>query len=169
METLGWIRPITPMNWYFHKKLSTLNLIFFHLRLVKKYNDFKTSESQTTEDKYSSTMSSIFLFISWKLWCQGDFSFIGRVIGKVICHLIGLRCRSLRSQIFAHNQSASHFHTTSAGNLYRFMAPLYYHINIFFNAGRSLVHNCTIFLCSLDVRNDQCRGPSIKEKDHLVG
>ena len=37
-----------------------------------------------------------------------------------------------------------------------------------------LVHNCTIFLCSLDVRNiddisDQCRGPSIKEKDHLVG
>ena len=31
--------------------------------------------------------------------------------------------------------------------------------------------NCTIFLCSLDVRNidDQCRGPSIKEKDHLVG
>ena len=35
----------------------------------------------------------------------------------------------------------------------------------------NLVHNCTIFLCSLDVRNidDQCRGPSIKEKDHLVG
>ena len=29
----------------------------------------------------------------------------------------------------------------------------------------------TIFLCSLDVRNidDQCRGPSIKEKDHLAG
>ena len=28
-----------------------------------------------------------------------------------------------------------------------------------------LVHNCIIFLCSLDVRNtgDQCRGPSIKE------
>ena len=34
-----------------------------------------------------------------------------------------------------------------------------------------LVHNCTIFLLPLDVRNidDQCRGPSIKEKDHLVG
>ena len=34
-----------------------------------------------------------------------------------------------------------------------------------------LVHNCTIFLCSLDVRNidDQCRGPNVKEKDHLVG
>ena len=32
-----------------------------------------------------------------------------------------------------------------------------------------LVRNCTIFLCSLDVRNDQCRGPSIKEKDHPVG
>ena len=127
------------------------------------------------QDKYSSTMSSIFLFISWrhlfwwKLQCQGDFSFIGWVIGKVICHLIGLRCRSLRGQIFAPNQPASHFHTTSAGNLYRFMAPLYYHINIFFNAGRSLVHNCTIFFCSLDVRNDQCRGPSIKEKDHLAG
>ena len=32
-------------------------------------------------------------------------------------------------------------------------------------------HNCTIFLCSLDDGNkdDQCRGPSIKEKDHLVG
>ena len=30
-----------------------------------------------------------------------------------------------------------------------------------------LAYNCTIFLCSLDVRNidDQCRGPSIKEKD----
>ena len=38
-------------------------------------------------------------------------------------------------------------------------------------AQKVLVHNCTIFLCSLDVRNidDQCRGPSIKEKDHLVG
>ena len=34
-----------------------------------------------------------------------------------------------------------------------------------------LVHNCTIFLCSLDVGSidDQCRAPSIKEKDHLVG
>ena len=34
-----------------------------------------------------------------------------------------------------------------------------------------LVHNCTIFLCALDVRNidDQCRGPSIKERDHLAG
>ena len=35
-----------------------------------------------------------------------------------------------------------------------------------------VVHNCTIFLCSLDVKyiyDDQCRGPSIKEKDHLVG
>ena len=33
----------------------------------------------------------------------------------------------------------------------------------------SLVHNCTIFFCSLDVRNidDQCRGPNVKEKDHL--
>ena len=32
-------------------------------------------------------------------------------------------------------------------------------------------HNCTLFLCSLDVRNigDQCRVPSIKEKDHLAG
>ena len=41
----------------------------------------------------------------------------------------------------------------------------------------TVVHNCTIFLCSLDVRNidvdididDQCRGPSVKEIDHLVG
>ena len=34
-----------------------------------------------------------------------------------------------------------------------------------------LVHNCTIFLCSLDVINidDQCRGPNVKEKDHLDG
>ena len=34
-----------------------------------------------------------------------------------------------------------------------------------------VVHNCTIFLCSLDVRNidDQCRGPNIKEKDHIAG
>ena len=34
-----------------------------------------------------------------------------------------------------------------------------------------LVHNCTLFLCSLDVGNidDQCRGPSKKEKDHLAG
>ena len=33
-----------------------------------------------------------------------------------------------------------------------------------------LVHNCTISLCSLDVRNidDQCKGPSITEKGHLV-
>ena len=32
-------------------------------------------------------------------------------------------------------------------------------------------HNCTLFLCSLDVRNigDQCRVPSIREKDHLAG
>ena len=31
-------------------------------------------------------------------------------------------------------------------------------------------HNCTLFLCSLDVGNigDQCRGASIKEKDHLL-
>ena len=37
--------------------------------------------------------------------------------------------------------------------------------------GEDLVHNCTIFLGSLDVRNihDQCICPSIKEKDHLVG
>ena len=36
---------------------------------------------------------------------------------------------------------------------------------------RFLIHNCTIFLCSLDVGNidDQFRGPSIKEEDHLVG
>ena len=36
--------------------------------------------------------------------------------------------------------------------------------------GEDLVHNCTIFPGSLDVRNidDQCRGPSTKEKDHLV-
>ena len=35
----------------------------------------------------------------------------------------------------------------------------------------SIVHNCTIFLCSLDVRDidDQCRGPSTKEKGHLAG
>ena len=34
-----------------------------------------------------------------------------------------------------------------------------------------IVHNWTLFLCSLDVGNkdDQCRGPSTKEKDHLVG
>ena len=34
-----------------------------------------------------------------------------------------------------------------------------------------LVHNCTIFLSSLDIGNidNQYRGPSIKEKDHLVG
>ena len=34
-----------------------------------------------------------------------------------------------------------------------------------------LANSCTIFLCSLDVRNtdDQCRGPSVKEKDHLAG
>ena len=34
-----------------------------------------------------------------------------------------------------------------------------------------LVHNCTIFLSSLDIGNieDQCRGLSQKEKDHLVG
>ena len=34
----------------------------------------------------------------------------------------------------------------------------------------SLVHNCTIFLCSLDAGNidDQCRCPSKNEKDHLV-
>ena len=36
-------------------------------------------------------------------------------------------------------------------------------------ARKIVVHNCTIFLCSLDVRNidDQCRGPNVKEKDHL--
>ena len=36
---------------------------------------------------------------------------------------------------------------------------------------RFLLLNCTIFFCSLDIGNidDQCRGPSIKEKDHLVG
>ena len=35
----------------------------------------------------------------------------------------------------------------------------------------SLVHNCTIFLCHVDVGNidDQCRCPGIKEKDHLAG
>ena len=34
-----------------------------------------------------------------------------------------------------------------------------------------LAHNCTIFLCSLDVANidDHCRIPSIKEKYHLAG
>ena len=34
-----------------------------------------------------------------------------------------------------------------------------------------LVHNCTIFLSSLDIGNidNQYRGPSIKENDHLVG
>ena len=34
-----------------------------------------------------------------------------------------------------------------------------------------VVHNCTTFLCSLDVGNidDQCRGPIIKEKDHRAG
>ena len=34
-----------------------------------------------------------------------------------------------------------------------------------------IVHNCTIILFSLDVGNidDQCRGPSIKEKGHLAG
>ena len=39
------------------------------------------------------------------------------------------------------------------------------------DTGLYLVHNCTIFLCSLDVRNidDQCRGPNVKEKDHLDG
>ena len=38
-------------------------------------------------------------------------------------------------------------------------------------ADDDVVHNCTIFLLPLDVRNidDQCKGPSIKEKDHLVG
>ena len=33
-----------------------------------------------------------------------------------------------------------------------------------------LVHNCILFVCSLDVGyivDDQCRGPSIREKDHL--
>ena len=41
----------------------------------------------------------------------------------------------------------------------------------FVEEAEKLVHNCTIFLLPLDVRNidDQCRGPSIKEKDHLVG
>ena len=34
-----------------------------------------------------------------------------------------------------------------------------------------LIHNCTIFLCSLDVGNidDQRRGPTLKEKDHRAG
>ena len=32
-----------------------------------------------------------------------------------------------------------------------------------------LVHNCTIFLCSLDVLDDRGRSHNIKEKDHLVG
>ena len=37
-------------------------------------------------------------------------------------------------------------------------------------ARKMLVHNCNIFLCSLDVRNyDQCGGPNIKEKGHLEG
>ena len=33
-----------------------------------------------------------------------------------------------------------------------------------------VVHNCTIFLCSLDVgiTDDQCRGLSVKEKGHLA-
>ena len=33
------------------------------------------------------------------------------------------------------------------------------------------VHECTIFLCSLEIGNihDQCRRPSIQEKDHLAG
>ena len=37
--------------------------------------------------------------------------------------------------------------------------------------GLEVIHNCTIFLCSLDVRNidDQCRGPNIKEKIILLG
>ena len=41
----------------------------------------------------------------------------------------------------------------------------------FVEEAEKLVHNCTIFLLPLDVRNidDQCRGPSIREKDHLVG
>ena len=44
----------------------------------------------------------------------------------------------------------------------------------YFSDRKKLVHHCTIFLCSLDVGNtddtdDQCRGPSIKDKDHLVG
>ena len=35
----------------------------------------------------------------------------------------------------------------------------------------TLLHNCTIFMWSLDVGNmdDQCKGPSIKGKDHLAG
>ena len=44
----------------------------------------------------------------------------------------------------------------------------------YFSDRKKLVHHCTIFLCSLVVGNtddtdDQCRGPSIKDKDHLVG
>ena len=33
------------------------------------------------------------------------------------------------------------------------------------------VYICTVYMCSLDVGNidDQCRGPSVKEKDHLAG
>ena len=35
---------------------------------------------------------------------------------------------------------------------------------------RSLVHNCTIFLYSLDVRNDDpYRNPNMNNKDHRVG
>ena len=34
-----------------------------------------------------------------------------------------------------------------------------------------IVHDCNIFRCSLDVGNidDQCRGPSMMETDHLAG
>ena len=40
-----------------------------------------------------------------------------------------------------------------------------------FDFCQNLVHYCSIYLCSLDVGNidNQCRGPSIKEKDHLAG
>ena len=39
------------------------------------------------------------------------------------------------------------------------------------DASSSLVHNCTIFLCSLDVRNidDPYRNPIMNNKDHRVG
>ena len=42
-------------------------------------------------------------------------------------------------------------------------------LKIFFYLGGLLVHNCTIFLCSLDVRNDPYRNPNMNNKDHRVG
>ena len=55
------------------------------------------------------------------------------------------------------------------------LSPFPHSLSIFSHPGcqdgTSLVHNCTIFLCSLDVGNidDQCRCPTIKEKDHRAG